>query len=77
MLRLWKSKYFPFFLHFITVIFVDAAIFAIHNQKSALTNRRIQVKRADGSTVHLGYIPLQSDITTLISILASLTRVIG
>jgi len=50
---------------------------AIRNQKFAMTSRRIDIERADGSFVRLGYTPLQSDITTLISILASLTRVTG
>ena len=77
LLQFWKSKYFPFFFHFITVVFVNGFMVAIRSRQFALTSRRIEVKQTDGSLVHLGYIPLQSDITTLISILATLTRVAG
>jgi len=49
----------------------------VKNHLFSTTTRQVQVMQADGSIIRAGYRPLQSDITTTVSALASTTRLIG
>jgi len=52
-------------------------LFYVDGLHAYTTHRRVQVIQTDGSSISSGYKLLQSDVTTLISFLASLSRIVG
>ncbi|KDR84141.1 hypothetical protein GALMADRAFT_133500 [Galerina marginata CBS 339.88] len=72
-------KYLPFSVHFSLTAAVAAVILFVLNGRTFNTNsRRPEYTESDGSISHLAsYAPLQSDITTAVSLAATVTRVAG
>jgi len=66
----WKFTPFLLYLIMITTVFIVMVI--LSHQRFALEHRHMVVNQLDGSTTLMGSHPLQSDIATVVSLLASL-----
>jgi len=64
--------------HFIaTLAVVGFMLFYVRDNLFGTYTRMVQATQADGSSISAGYRPSQSDITTIISFLAAITRLLG
>jgi hypothetical protein len=72
-------KYRPFAVHFVlTVVVAMVCLGCLDGRTFNANSRRPQYQEADGSLSYAAfYAPLQSDITTTVSLAASVTRVAG
>ena len=72
-------KYLPFIVHFLsTAAVATVLLLALDGRAFNTDSRQLEYKESDGSISRLSsYAPLQSDITTAISLAATVTQVAG
>ncbi|EDR03766.1 uncharacterized protein LACBIDRAFT_331186 [Laccaria bicolor S238N-H82] len=72
-------KYRPFVVHFaLTVLVASICLSYLDHRTFNVNSRRPQYREVDGSVAYASfYAPLQSDITTAVSLAATITRVAG
>ncbi|EDR01126.1 uncharacterized protein LACBIDRAFT_333514 [Laccaria bicolor S238N-H82] len=77
--RVKLSKYWPFAAHLALIAFVSlACLRCLDGRDFYVNSRRPRYREVDGSVAYAtSYAPLQSDITTAVSLAASVTRVAG